>query len=75
VEELLYGHALAMGREAAIDEMVGKLHTSRALYQRAKLLLEQLAEEPHVGQADRAVLSKYAAGFAWRLQEIAMAEG
>jgi hypothetical protein len=72
VEELLYRHALAMGREAAVDEMVGKLHTSRALYQRAKLLLEQLAEEPKVGHADRAVLSKYAAGFAWRLQEIAM---
>lgn len=72
VEELLYRHALAMGREAAVDEMVGKLHTSRALYQRAKLLLEQLAEEPQVGHADRAVLSKYAAGFAWRLQEIAM---
>ncbi len=27
-----------------------------------------------VGHADRAVLSKYAAGFAWRLQEIAMKE-
>jgi len=74
VEELLYRHALAMGREAAVDEMVGKLNTSRALYQRAKLLLEQLAEEPQVGHADRAVLSKYAAGFAWRLQEIAMKE-
>ena len=40
------------------------------LYQRAKLLLLQLAQEPLVGQADRAVLSKYAAGFAWRLHEI-----
>ena len=36
----------------------------------AKLLLEQLALEPQVGAADRAVLCKYAAGFAWRLQEI-----
>ncbi|EOD25598.1 hypothetical protein EMIHUDRAFT_457510 [Emiliania huxleyi CCMP1516] len=70
VEELLYRHALGMGREAAVDEMVGKWAASRALYQRAKLLLEQLAEEPLVGAADRAVLSKYAAGFAWRLREI-----
>ncbi|KAL3914921.1 MAG: hypothetical protein SGPRY_007450 [Prymnesium sp.] len=29
-----------------------------------------LAQEPLVGQADRAVLNKYAAGFAWRLFEI-----
>ena len=38
---------------------------------KAKLLLEQLAHEPRVGDADRAVLHKYAAGFAWRLHEIA----
>jgi len=71
VEELLYRHALSMGREAAIDELLGKLHTSCSLYQQAKLLLEQLAHEPQVGSADRSVLSKYAAGFAWRLHEIA----
>eukprot|EP00965_Chrysotila_dentata_P262840 6214687-Pleurochrysis_carterae.AAC.1 len=154
VEEILYRHALIMGREAAVDELLGKLERSCLLYQRAKLLLEQLAHEaevrrregakregrgarqlatphvptrriPHVptrltgficarkgaptgdvrsasplrafatvnldlvcsprlasppactfrrwqvGQADRAVLSKYAAGFAWRLYEVA----
>ena len=70
VEELLYRHALGMGREAAVDELLGKLGSSCLLYARAKLLLEQLALEPQVGAADRAVLCKYAAGFAWRLQEI-----
>ena len=70
VEELLYRHALGMGREAAVDELLGKLASSCMLYARAKLLLEQLALEPQVGAADRAVLCKYAAGFAWRLQEI-----
>jgi len=71
VEEILYRHALIMGREAAVDELLGKLERSCLLYQRAKLLLEQLAHEAEVGQADRAVLSKYAAGFAWRLYEVA----
>lgn len=70
VEEMLYRHALGMGREAAVDELLGKLASSCVLYARAKLLLEQLALEPQVGDADRAVLCKYAAGFAWRLQEI-----
>jgi len=70
VEEMLYRHALGMGREAAVDELLGKLASCCVLYARAKLLLEQLALEPQVGDADRAVLCKYAAGFAWRLQEI-----
>ena len=74
VEELLYRHALGMGREAAVDELLGKLASSCMLYARAKLLLEQLALEPQVGAADRAVLCKYAAGFAWRLQEISLQE-
>ena len=33
--------------------------------------MEQRAQEPQVGLADRAVLGKYAAGFEWRLHEIA----
>jgi len=70
VEELLYRHALNTGREAAVDELLGKLDASYTLYRRAKFLLLQLAQEPLVGPADRAVLNKYAAGFAWRLVEI-----
>ena len=54
-----------------MDELLGNLQSSGALYRRAKALLEQLAQEPQVGLADRAVLGKYAAGFEWRLHEIA----
>ena len=36
----------------------------------AQLLLLQLAQEPLVCQADRAVLRKYAGCFAWRLHAI-----
>ena len=71
VEELLYRLALGMGREAALDELLGKLQSSRAMYERAQLLLTQLAMEPDVGEEDRAVLAKYAAGFSWRLHETA----
>ena len=70
VEELLYRHALSMGREAAVDELLGKLSSSCALYARARLLLLQLACEPEVGEADRAVLLKYIAGFEWRINDI-----
>ena len=71
VEELLYRQALSMGREAAVDELLGKYDDATSLYSAAKLILEQLSLEPMVGEADRAVLSKYAAGFSWRLEEIA----
>ena len=67
VEEVLYRQALCMGREAAVDELLGHYESSATLYVRAKLTLEQLATEPMVGDADRAVLQKYGAGFAWRL--------
>jgi len=70
VEELLYRQALSTGREAAVDELLGNMPSSAILYFRARLLLEQLALEPLVGDADRGVLKKYTAGFAWRLQEI-----
>jgi len=70
VEELLYRQALCMGREAAVDELLEQYEASEALYRRAKLTLEQLATEPVVGEADRAILLKYSAGFAWRLHEM-----
>ena len=50
-----------------MDELLGHVDSSAALYVRAKLTLEQLATEPMVGEADRTVLARYAAGFAWRL--------
>lgn len=71
VEELLYRHALSIGREAAVDELLGNICSSAALYSRARLVLEHLAREPLVCDADRTVLTKYAAGFAWRLHESA----
>ena len=70
VEEVLYRQALSMGREAAVDELLGQYESAAVLYTRAKLTLEQLALEPVVGEADRAVLLKYGAGFAWRLHEM-----
>jgi Domain of unknown function (DUF3543) len=70
VEEVLYRQALCMGREAAVDELLGQYETSATLYTRAKLTLEQLAREPLVGEADREVLLKYSAGFTWRLHEL-----
>ena len=70
VEEVLYRQALCMGREAAVDELLGHYESSSALYVRAKLTLEQLALEPIVCEADRAVLAKYGAGFAWRVASL-----
>ena len=58
VEELLYRQALSTGREAAVDELLGNMPSSAILYFRARLLLEQLALEPLVGDADRGVLKK-----------------
>ena len=51
-------------------QLLGKLSSSCALYARARLLLLQLACEPEVGEADRAVLLKYIAGFEWRINDI-----
>ena len=67
IEEILYQQALSIGREAAVEELLGNVDSSAVLYVRAKLTFEQLALEATVGEADRVVLRKYAAGFAWRL--------
>ena len=43
VEEVLYRQALCMGREAAVDELLGQYEASATLYTRAKLTLEQVS--------------------------------
>ena len=56
--------------ERAVDVPVGHEAAAGAGQREARLLLLQLACEPEVGEADRAVLLKYIAGFEWRINDI-----
>ncbi|KAI7842712.1 hypothetical protein COHA_003643 [Chlorella ohadii] len=73
--ELLYGAALAWGREAAVDELLGNQARSCRLYARAGTALSFLCSEApgldleppaELAPADRARLQKYAAATAAR---------
>ncbi|PSC74948.1 Kinase superfamily isoform 4 isoform A [Micractinium conductrix] len=73
--ELAFGMALAWGREAAVDELLGNSARSCRLYERAGTLLSFLCGEApgleleppaELAASDRARLLQYAAAFATR---------
>jgi serine/threonine-protein kinase ULK2 len=70
VEELIYNHALASGRDGAVKHVLGQYDAARWCYRSAGLLAETLLMEASVGPEDRNVLEGYVDGFAARITEL-----
>eukprot|EP00540_Astrosyne_radiata_P000215 CAMPEP_0116869670 /NCGR_PEP_ID=MMETSP0418-20121206/27886_1 /TAXON_ID=1158023 /ORGANISM="Astrosyne radiata, Strain 13vi08-1A" /LENGTH=894 /DNA_ID=CAMNT_0004505787 /DNA_START=59 /DNA_END=2743 /DNA_ORIENTATION=+ len=70
VEELIYNHALACGRDGAVKQLLGQHDAARSCYRTAGLLAETLLMEPKIGKEDRLVLEGYVDGFAARIVEL-----
>ena len=70
VEELIYNHALACGREGAVKQLLGQFEAARSSYRSAGLLAETLLMEAGIGSEDRKVLESYVDGFAARITEL-----
>jgi hypothetical protein len=70
VEELIYNHALASGRDGAVKHLLGQYDAARSCYRSAGLLAETLLMEASVGPEDRNVLEGYVDGFAARITEL-----
>jgi len=70
VEELIFSHSLACGRDAAVKQLLGQYDAARSCYRSAGLLVETLLMEPSVGADDRNVLEGYVDGFAARIKEV-----
>jgi hypothetical protein len=70
VEELIYNHALASGRDGAVKHLLGQYEAARACYRSAGLLAETLLMESNIGPDDRKILEGYVDGFAARITEL-----
>jgi hypothetical protein len=70
VEELIYNHALASGRDGAVKQLLGQYEAARTCYRSAGLLAETLLMEPIIGAEDRKILEGYVDGFATRINEL-----
>jgi Domain of unknown function (DUF3543)/Protein kinase domain len=70
VEELIYNHALASGRDGAVKHLLGQFDAARSCYRSAGLLAETLLMESSVGPDDRKILEGYVDGFAARITEL-----
>ena len=70
VEELIYNHSLACGREGAVKQLLGQFEAARTSYRSAGLLAETLLMEPSLDKEDRQVLEDYVDGFAARITEL-----
>lgn len=70
VEELIYNHALASGRDAAVKQLLGQYEAARSCYRSAGLLAETLLMEVNIGPDDRKILEGYVDGFASRITEL-----
>eukprot|EP00741_Cyanophora_paradoxa_P001330 tig00000478_g1286.t1 len=70
VERLLYERALQLGREGAVDELMGNALASCNSYTRAIQLLDLVSAEGAISEADRATLRSYMVRFGARLQEL-----
>lgn len=70
VEELVYNHSLACGREGAVKQLLGQHEAARSCYRTAGLLAETLLMEPRVEGEDRKTLESYVDGFAARINEL-----
>jgi len=70
VEELIYNHALASGRDGAVKHLLGQYEAARSCYRSAGLLAETLLMEVNIGAEDRKILEGYVDGFAARITEL-----
>ncbi|KAL3920324.1 MAG: hypothetical protein SGILL_003320 [Bacillariaceae sp.] len=70
VEELIYNHALASGRDGAVKHLLGQYDAARSCYRSAGLLAETLLMEAQIGADDRKILESYVDGFAARITEL-----
>ena len=70
VEELIYNHSLAAGRDGAVKQLLGQYEAARSCYRSAGLLAETLLMEANVITEDRKVLEGYVDGFATRITEL-----
>lgn len=70
VEELIYNHALASGRDGAVKQLLGQYEAARSCYRSAGLLAETLLMEVNIGADDRKILESYVDGFAARITEL-----
>jgi hypothetical protein len=70
VEELIYNHALAAGRDGAVKQLLGQYDAARICYRSAGLLAETLLMENSIGAEDRKILEGYVDGFAAKITEL-----
>lgn len=70
VEELIYNHALASGRDGAVKHLLGQYDAARTCYRSAGLLAETLLMEAGIDVEDRKILEGYVDGFAARINEL-----
>eukprot|EP00542_Grammatophora_oceanica_P010541 CAMPEP_0194037636 /NCGR_PEP_ID=MMETSP0009_2-20130614/9976_1 /TAXON_ID=210454 /ORGANISM="Grammatophora oceanica, Strain CCMP 410" /LENGTH=974 /DNA_ID=CAMNT_0038679879 /DNA_START=117 /DNA_END=3041 /DNA_ORIENTATION=- len=70
VEELIYNHSLACGRDGAVKQLLGQYDAARSCYRSAGLLAETLLMDPNVETDDRKVLEGFVDGFAARITEL-----
>lgn len=70
VEELIYNHSLASGRDGAVKQLLGQYEAARVCYRSAGLLAETLLMEANISADDRKVLESYVDGFAARITEL-----
>ena len=70
VEELIYNHSLACGRDGAVKQLLGQHEASRACYRSAGLLIETLLMEQKLVDEDKKALESYVHGFAERINEL-----
>jgi len=70
VEELIYNHSLACGKDGAVKQLLGQYETARQCYRSAGLLAETLLMEPKLEAEDKRTLEDYVQGFSERINEI-----
>jgi hypothetical protein len=71
VEELIYNHSLACGRDGAVKQLLGQHDAARSCYRSAGLLIETLLMEgPKLVDGDKKTLEGYVQGFAERINEL-----
>lgn len=70
VEELIYNHSLASGRDGAVKHLLGQYEAARSCYRSAGLLAETLMMEVDIGTDDRKILEGYVDGFAAKITDL-----
>lgn len=70
VEELIYNHSLACGKDGAVKQLLGQNENARSCYRSAGLLAETLLMEPTLVEEDKRTLEDYVSGFSDRINEI-----